>query len=239
MASLSRPDVAAVSVRGLRRVHRDGGRTLRSLDGVSLTVAVGEVVAVVGPSGSGKSTLLHLIAGLDRPDEGQVEVMGVTWGSMRGSARAQFRRRTCGFITQGISLLPPATAAENVEVPLLLDAVPGAERAHRVNAALASVGLSAEANKLPDQLSGGQQQRVAIARALVNNPAIMLADEPTASLDSTTAMAVVRLMLDVARSRHTSVVLVTHDRRVAALADREVVLRSGRISTAPAIEPGA
>jgi putative ABC transport system ATP-binding protein len=238
MASSSPRDAAAIAATDLSRVHRDGARALRSLDAVSLTVAVGEVVAVVGPSGSGKSTLLHLLAGLDRPDAGRVEVTGVTWDSMRGKALARFRRRTCGFVAQGASLLPAATAAENIEVPLLLDGVPAAERRDRVAEALAQVGLSGDADKLPDQLSGGQQQRVAIARALVNNPAIMLADEPTASLDSTTAIAVVDLMLGIARARHSSVVLVTHDPTVAAKADRTVTLRSGRLDVAPPAPTG-
>jgi ABC-type lipoprotein export system ATPase subunit len=238
MASSSPHEPAAVAATGLSRVHRDGTRELRSLDDVSLTVAVGEIVAVVGPSGSGKSTLLHLLAGLDRPDAGRVEVAGVAWSSLRGSDLARFRRRTCGFVAQGSSLLPPATAAENVEVPLLLDGVADAERRDRVTEALAQVGLEAEANKLPDQLSGGQQQRVAIARALVNNPAIMLADEPTASLDSATAIAVVDLMLEMARARHSSVVLVTHDPTVADKADRVVALRSGRLDVASKTAPG-
>jgi putative ABC transport system ATP-binding protein len=239
MASSLPHETPAVAATGLSRIHRDGTRELRSLDDVSLTVAVGEIVAVVGPSGSGKSTLLHLLAGLDRPDAGRVEVTGVAWDSMRGSALARFRRRTCGFVAQGSSLLPPATAAENVEVPLLLDGVPDAERRERVAEALAQVGLAPEANKLPDQLSGGQQQRVAIARALINNPVIMLADEPTASLDSTTAIAVIDLMLAMARSRHSSVVLVTHDPTVAHKADRSVTLRSGRLEVASQTASGA
>ncbi len=239
MGSSLPPELAAIAATGLSRVHRDGARTLRSLDDVSLTVAVGEVVAVVGPSGSGKSTLLHLLAGFDRPDAGRVEVAGIAWDSLRGSALARFRRRTCGFVAQGASLLAPATAAENIEVPLLLDGVAVAERRERVTEALAQVGLPAEANKLPDQLSGGQQQRVAIARALVNNPAIMFADEPTASLDSTTAIAVVDLMLAIARSRHSSVVLVTHDPTVAEKADRVVTLRSGRLEVPPPTANGA
>jgi putative ABC transport system ATP-binding protein len=239
MASSSPRDPAAIVATGLSRVHRDGARTLRSLDDVSLTVAAGEIVAIVGPSGSGKSTLLHLLAGLDRPDAGRVEVAGVAWDSMRGSALAQFRRRTCGYVAQGASLLAPATAAENIEVPLLLDGVRDAERRDRVAEALDQVGLPAEANKLPDQLSGGQQQRVAIARALVNKPAIVLADEPTAGLDSATAIAVVDLMLAIARSRHSSVVLVTHDPTVAAKADRVAALRSGRLDTAPDFATGA
>ncbi len=229
MASSLPPDTPAVRAVQLSRLHRDGTSTRRSLDGVSLTVAAGEIVAVVGPSGSGKSTLLHLLAGLDRPDEGTVEVTGVAWNSLRGPARARFRRRACGFVAQGASLLPPATAAENIEIPLLLDGVAGAERERRVADALSQVGLNGEANKLPDQLSGGQQQRVAIARALVTNPAVVLADEPTASLDSENAARVVDLILALARARGASVVLVTHDPTVAGQADRRIALHSGRL----------
>jgi putative ABC transport system ATP-binding protein len=222
------PDVAAVEAVGLRRVH--GGRQeVRSLDGVSLTVQAGEVVAIVGPSGSGKTTLLHVAGGLDPPDAVEVRVAGVDWSILRGEARARFRRRTCGFVLQGFSMIAPATAAENVELPLLLDDVDPDERRARVTVALDRVGLSGQGAKLPDQLSGGQQQRVAIARALVNDPALVLADEPTGSLDSETAMSVVTLLLAAARDRGAAVVLVTHDPGVAGRADRVVRLRSGRV----------
>src|SRR5687767_6087316 len=161
------PESAVVEAIGVSRTYRAGRARLRGLADVSLTVAPGEVVAVMGPSGSGKSTLLQILGGLDDPDEGHALVTGVDWRSLRGRARARFRRRTCGFITQSMTLLAPATAAENVEVPLLLDRVRRAERRRRVDDALASVGLADHGAKLPDQLSGGQQQRVAIARALV------------------------------------------------------------------------
>jgi len=202
---------------------------VRALDSVSLRVARGEVVAVVGPSGSGKSTLLFLLAGLDRPDAGTISVAGTDWQALGGAARARFRRRTCGFVAQGMALLPQATAAENVEVPLVLDGVAPAERTERVAAAIERVGLEAEARKLPDQLSGGQQQRVAIARALVTGPAVVLADEPTGNLDSATGQAIVRLLLDAAAERGAAVVLVTHDPAISAHADRVVALHSGRI----------
>jgi putative ABC transport system ATP-binding protein len=218
----------AVEATGLTRIHTDGGGELRSLHQVSLSVAAGEIVAVMGPSGSGKTTLLHLLGGFDGPDEGQVVVAGVDWRTLRGEARARFRRRTCGFVAQGLSLLPQATAAENVEVTLLLDGVDPAQRRERVAEALDRVGLAAEAAKLPDQLSGGQQQRVAIARALVGNPTVVLADEPTGSLDSATAAVVVRLLVAASREKGAAVVLVTHDPDVAAHADRTVRLRSGR-----------
>ena len=226
----------AVEATGLTRIHIDGGGELRSLHQVSLSVATGEIVAVMGPSGSGKTTLLHLLGGFDRPDEGQVVVAGVDWQTLRGDARARFRRRTCGFVAQGLSLLPQATAAENVEVTLLLDGVDAAQRRPRVSEALGRVGLAAEAAKLPDQLPGGQQQRVAIARALVGNPALVLADEPTGNLDSATAVVVVRLLVAASREKGAAVLLVTHDPDVAAYADRIVRLRSGRIDEGAAIE---
>jgi putative ABC transport system ATP-binding protein len=200
-----------------------------ALAGVSLAVAPGEVVAVMGPSGSGKSTLLFLLAGLDEPDSGHVRVAGVDWATLVGRPRAEFRRRICGFIAQGQTLLPQATAAENVEVPLLLDGVDPGDRERRVSAALADVGLAEQAAKLPDQLSGGEQQRVAVARALVGRPPLVLADEPTGSLDSETGQAVTQLLVAAARRRGCAVVLATHDPAVARHAGRIVTLHSGRI----------
>jgi putative ABC transport system ATP-binding protein len=224
-------DVPAVVATGLCRAYRASGQRRTALDRVSLTVGSGEVVAVVGPSGSGKSTLLYLLAGLDEPDEGGVRLAGVDWQTLRGGARARFRRRTCGFVTQNLALLPQATAAENVEVPLLLDGVDPAVRQRRTAEVLDSVGLGGDAAKLGDQLSGGQQQRVAIARALVMGPAVVLADEPTGNLDSGNADAVTRLLVTAARERHAAVVLVTHDPAVAGHADRVVHLHSGRVRT--------
>jgi putative ABC transport system ATP-binding protein len=202
---------------------------LHGLVDVSLTVAPGDVVAVMGPSGSGKSTLLQILGGLDKPDEGRALVAGVDWRTLRGRARARFRRRNCGFIAQSMSLLAAATAAENVEVPLLLDRVAPAERRRRTDDALASVGLADCRAKLPDQLSGGQQQRVAIARALVTEPAVLLADEPTGSLDSETAATVTQLLVTAAAERGTSIVLVTHDPAIAGYASRLVMLHSGHL----------
>jgi len=219
----------AVEARALTRTYPAAGRPVLGLQDVSLRVAGGEVVAVTGPSGSGKSTLLFLLAGLDRPDGGEVRVAGTDWRTLDGPARARFRRRTCGFIAQGMALLPQATAAENVAVPLLLDGVGPDDRQARVAGALEAVGLAGDGEKLPDQLSGGQQQRVAIARALVTRPAVVLADEPTANLDSAAAQAITRLLLAAARERGAAVVLVTHDPDVARHADRLVRLRSGRL----------
>ncbi|NJC72006.1 ABC transporter ATP-binding protein [Planosporangium thailandense] len=222
----------AVEAIALTRRYRAGGQRVSGLDHVSLTAARGEVVAVMGPSGSGKSTLLYLLAGLDDPDDGCALITGVDWRSVRGRARDRLRLHACGFIPQGMSLLPQATAAENVEVPLLVGGVGRTERRDRTAEILDRVGLSDSAAKLPDQLSGGQQQRIAIARALVSRPAVVLADEPTGSLDSATAEVVTRLLVGAATEQHAAVVLVTHDPSVAQLADRVVNLHSGHLDPA-------
>jgi putative ABC transport system ATP-binding protein len=224
----------AVEAIDLSRVYPTGG----GLRGLDLATAPGEVLAVVGPSGSGKSTLLYLLGGLDDPDSGSVRIAGVDWHHLRGAKRAAFRRTACGFVTQGQSLLPQATAAENVEVPLVLAGVAGAERRQRVEEILDRVGLAEHAAKLPDQLSGGQQQRVGLARALVNRPAVVLADEPTGSLDSATAEAIITLLIETAAALSATVVVVTHNPQVAARAHRIVALHSGWTATPqPAEEP--
>lgn len=215
---------------GLNRTYGETTQKLAALKNVSLSVPRGEVVAIMGPSGSGKSTLLFILAGLDRPDAGYVKLAQTDWSSLSGSSRAQFRRRNCGFIAQGLSLLPQATAAENVEVPLLLDGVEPSQRSRRVSEALERVGLTNLAGSLTDELSGGEQQRVAIARALVLRPAVLLADEPTGSLDSVTAQSVVRYLVEEARERNTAVILVTHDPAIARHAGRIVTMHSGELT---------
>ncbi len=232
-------EAAAVEAIELTHVYQAGRQSVNGLDRVSLTLAAGEIVAVMGPSGSGKSTLLSLLAGLDTPDSGSARISGVDWQSMKGKERARFRRRACGYIAQGIALLPQATASENVEVPMLLDGREPEERHRAVSSALERVGLDDHADKLPEQLSGGEQQRVAIARALINEPAVVLADEPTGNLDSSTAQSVVKLLLDAAGAQGAAVVLVTHDPAVAGRAQRTVNLHSGRLDTAaPSGPPG-
>jgi len=225
------PESPALEAIALTRTYRSGRERVSGLDQVSLAVAPGEVVAVMGASGSGKSTLLYLLSGLDEPEDGCALIAGVDWRTVRGRARAELRRRTCGLIPQGMSLLPQATAAENVEVPLLLSGIPAAKRRERTAEMLARVGLTEWAGKLPDELSGGQQQRVAIARALAVTPAAVLADEPTASLDSVTAQEITDLLVSTATEQHAAVLLVTHDPAVADRADRIVTLRSGQLET--------
>ena len=231
------PDVPAVQATDVTRIHNAHEGEVRALDGVSITAARGEVVAVVGPSGSGKSTLLFLLAGLDTPDGGHVLVDGSDWALMQGSDRARFRRRTCGFVAQGMALLPQATAAENIEVPLVLDGVDHADRRTRVAEALAraervlrDVGLGDRMHHRPGALSGGQQQRVAIARALITRPAVVFADEPTGALDTGTGRAVLALLREVVDADGHTVVMVTHDPVAAAHADRVILLADGRIA---------
>ncbi len=222
--------VLAVEAVGLTRTYGGAGARLPALKSVSLNVVRGEVVAVTGPSGSGKSTLLAILAGLDLPETGIARLAGTDWQTLAGSDRARFRRRHCGFIAQGLALLPQATAAENIEVPLLLDSIAAAERARRVVRALERVGLSHLTASLTDELSGGEQQRVAIARALVLEPAVVLADEPTCNLDSVTAQTIARLLVSAARERGAAVILVTHDPAIAQHADRIVTMHSGAIA---------
>jgi putative ABC transport system ATP-binding protein len=228
-------ETPAVEALDVTRVYRPGTpHAVRSLDHVSVSIAPAEVVAVMGPSGSGKSTLLYLLGGLDEPDEGAVLLAGVDWARLEGRERAHFRRTHCGFIVQGLSLLPQATAAENVEVPLLLDGVAVAERGRRVAEVLELVELADESAKLPDQLSGGQQQRVAIARALVTDPTVVLADEPTGNLDSATGQIVAQLLVQAANERGSAVVIVTHDPSIARHAQRTIEMHSGAIRPPPA-----
>ncbi len=223
------PGPALEAIRVSRSFGR-GGQVLAALKQVSVSVARGEVVAIMGPSGSGKSTLLYALAGLDQPDTGTVKLAGTDWNSLAGTDRARFRRRNCGFIAQGMTLLPQATAAENIEAPLLLDGVKIAERARRVAQALDRVAMTRLADQLTDELSGGEQQRIAIARALVLDPSVVLADEPTGSLDAATAQIIARLLVAAATERGAAVVLVTHDPAIARHATRIITLNSGALA---------
>lgn len=216
----------AVEVRGLRRTYASNVEGVRALRDVDLSIGVGEFVAVMGPSGSGKSTLLHLVGGLDRPDSGQVLIEGQSLAGMSDEALAHLRRRRLGFVLQFFNLFPLLSAAENVAFPLLLDG--RRDALARAEEALGRVGLSARARHRPGELSGGEQQRVAVARALVTRPAIVLADEPTGSLDSLAGEDVLRL-LRAAADDGQAVLLITHDAQAAAYADRVVRLRDGEV----------
>jgi putative ABC transport system ATP-binding protein len=216
-----------ITVRDLVMRLPSGGQSLTILDGVSLEVAAGEVVAVTGPSGSGKSTLLGLLAGLDTPSAGSITVDGVEVTRLGEAELARFRRRTIGFVFQSYHLIPTLTALENVAVPLEL-----AGTAHPLPAArrlLDEVGLASRADHYPAQLSGGEQQRVAIARAVALAPPVLLADEPTGNLDSATGGHIIDVLLALNRQRGSTLVLVTHDAALAARAGRAIALRDGRL----------
>jgi putative ABC transport system ATP-binding protein len=204
-----------------------GGRLLTILDGVSLDVAAGEVVAVTGPSGSGKSTLLGLVAGLDRPTSGSIALEGVEITGLGEDALARLRRDTIGYVFQSYHLIPTLTAAENVAVPLELAGRRDAPV--RALALLESVGLAGRAGHYPAQLSGGEQQRVALARAVALRPRLLLADEPTGNLDSATGIQIVELLLALNREHGSTLMLVTHDPALAGHAGRVVRLRDGRL----------
>jgi putative ABC transport system ATP-binding protein len=215
-----------IELRGVSKTVQSGDHPLTILHPLDYAIASGEFVAIVGPSGSGKSTLLGLLAGLDAPTTGQIVIDGVDITRLSEDALARLRGDTIGFVFQFFHLVPSLTALENVLIPMEIagrrDAM---ARAHQL---VAEVGLSDRAHHYPSQLSGGEQQRVAIARALANDPPIVLADEPTGNLDSTTGRHIMELLLDVRRARRSTLVLVTHDAELASLADRKLVLRDGR-----------
>ncbi len=212
-----------------------GGHTLTVLDHVSLEIPDKQTVAIVGPSGSGKSTLLGLMAGLDRPTSGTIEINGVELSSMSESALAEFRRDTIGYVFQAFHLIPTLTALENVAVPLELQADP---RAHsRAAELLMAVGLGDRRQHYPVQLSGGEQQRVAIARAFACRPPILLADEPTGNLDSAAGRQVLALLLDLHRDVGATLVLVTHELEIAHTMERVITLKDGRIESDRFLRP--
>ncbi len=217
-----------LGLRNVTRVHGSGDAAVKALDGLSISVAAGQFVAVMGPSGSGKSTLLHLAGGLDTPTSGLVEVEGTDVGALSVSGRAALRRRHVGYVFQDFNLIPTLTAAENVSLPRELDGI--GRRAARREAlqALAELDIEELADRFPDEMSGGQQQRAAIARAIVGERQLLLADEPTGALDSHTGEAVLELLRDRADAG-SAVVLVTHDARFAAWADRVIFLRDGTV----------
>jgi ABC-type lipoprotein export system ATPase subunit len=214
-----------IETRDLTRVYGDGEK-IRALDGVNLRVAAGEFVAIMGPSGSGKSTLLNMIGALDRPSGGQVLIGGRDLATIRDKDR--FRAETVGFVFQLHNLIPTLTARENVEVPMMGHAGAGARR-RRAEELLALVGLAERMGHRPGQLSGGQRQRVAVARALANRPPLVLADEPTGSLDTAAGDSLLRLLRDLQRSQGTTFVVVTHDTAVARQTDRVIAMRDGRV----------
>ena len=213
----------------LTRRYKVGKAGVAALSDVELTVPTGEFTALVGPSGSGKSTLLNLIGGLDRPTSGEIRVNGLSLGGAAEQDLVRYRRERVGFIFQSFNLLPTFTALENVEAPLMLAEMPRGKRRERATELLASVGLAERMLHKPNELSGGEKQRVAIARALANRPLLLLADEPTGNLDSKTGGAILALLCDLLKSQGLTMIMVTHDPEVAALANRIIHLRDGSI----------
>jgi putative ABC transport system ATP-binding protein len=213
----------------LTKVYGTGDTAVVALDHVDLTVNPGEFVAVMGPSGCGKSTLLHLLGGLDRPSEGNVSIDGQPLAKMSDNALTQLRRRKIGFVFQFFNLIPILSSVENASLPLLLDGANSAQTKQKATEWLTKVGLEHRLASRPDQLSAGQQQRVAIARALITDPVLVLADEPTGNLDTKSADEIAALLKQVAKTWGRAVLMVTHDPRIAAYADRIVFLKDGKI----------
>ncbi|MCX5195183.1 ABC transporter ATP-binding protein [Streptomyces sp. NBC_00249] len=218
-----------VAVRDLRRSFGSGERTVHALRGVSFEARRGELTALKGRSGSGKTTLMNLVGGLDTPTGGTVELDGTDLAALDEDARLALRRDRIGFVFQSFGLIPVLTAAENIGVPMRMRKVPARQREERVRTLLALVGLAEHAEQRPGELSGGQQQRVALARALANEPALIIADEPTGQLDSETGRSIMRLLRAVVRSEGVTALVATHDPELMELADRVVELRDGRI----------
>jgi len=223
----------------LTKTFHLGDQDIHALVGVSISVSQGEFVAIMGASGSGKSTLLHLIGGLELPDDGAIHIEGRDITDLSDRQRTLFRRREMGIIFQTYNLLPTLSARENVAVPLLIEGVANAEIDRRVDKIIRLVHLEQRANHRPQSMSGGEQQRVAIARALLNDPVVILADEPTGNLDSINAIEIWQLLRELAHEHGRTVVMVTHEALAASYADRAYVLKDGRIiGTITDVEPG-
>ncbi len=218
-----------LETRQLTKRYQMGDVTVTALNDVNFAVERGEFVAIMGPSGSGKSTLLHLLGGLDTPTSGEVVLAGQALSQLSDDQITRFRRQKIGFIFQFYNLLPTLTAAENVVLPLLIDGRTASEYKARLQVLLSLVSLEDRASHLPDQLSGGQQQRVAIARAFINDPEIVLADEPTGNLDSRSGKSILDLLRKACHELEATIVIVTHDPRAASYADRVVFLKDGQI----------
>jgi putative ABC transport system ATP-binding protein len=225
-AEAARP---VIKLEGVHKTYVMGDVQVHALRGVSLDIAEGEFVAIMGTSGSGKSTMMNIVGCLDRPTRGTYVLDGQDVSALSKDERADIRSRKIGFVFQGFNLLSRTSALENVELPMLYAGVEAGERRRRAAAALLSVGLAGREQNHPNQLSGGQQQRVAIARALVNDPTLILADEPTGALDSRTSVEVMEIFQRLNRERGITLVLVTHEPDIAAYADRVVVFKDGRI----------
>lgn len=219
-----------VVIRNLSKIYAQGEIQVTALDKITLDIATGEFLTLMGPSGSGKSTLLHIIAGVDRPTSGACLVQGVDVTKLNESRLADWRNQNVGFVFQTFNLIPVLTAFENVELPLLLTQLKRAQRRKQVEAALELVGLADRMHHLPKQLSGGQEQRVAIARALVTDPKLVVADEPTGNLDSHSAQEVLGILQSLSREAGKTVIMVTHDPKAAAFGSRSIHLEKGELT---------
>jgi putative ABC transport system ATP-binding protein len=219
-----------ISLRDIRRVYDLGEVRVEALKGVSLDIPRGQFVAIMGTSGSGKSTMLNILGCLDRPTSGTYHLDGIDVSTFSPAERADIRNQKIGFIFQSFNLLPRTSVWENIEAPMLYSGVPKAERALRIEAAMKVVGIPEKAKALPNQLSGGQQQRVAVARALVNRPAILLADEPTGNLDSTTSEEIMRFLQNLNREKGITLLMVTHEHDIAAYATRVIHMKDGHLT---------
>ncbi len=217
-----------ISLTDIRRVFTMGDQQFEALKGVSYSVAAGEFVAIMGASGSGKSTCMNILGCLDRPTSGQYLLDGLDVGAMNPNQLADIRNKKLGFVFQGFNLLARTPAVENVELPLVYAGINAKERRHKALIAMEQVGLSGKEKNHSSQLSGGQQQRVAIARALVNNPAVILADEPTGNLDSATSEEIMSLFMNLNKQGIT-IIMVTHEHDVAAYAGRQITFKDGKI----------
>ena len=223
----------------LERIHKTyhmGDIEVHALRGPSLSVDRGEFVAIMGPSGSGKSTMMNIIGCLDRPTKGQYFLEDADVSKVDRAGLADIRNKSVGFVFQSFNLVPRTSALENVELPLIYAGVGAGERAKRARAALAEVGLAERERSMPNQLSGGQQQRVAVARALVNNPSIILADEPTGALDTRTSVEVMEIFQRLNRERNLTIIIVTHEHDIAEYAKRVIHFRDGRIHSDAPVE---
>lgn len=229
MSQLSQNTTNAISIKNLSKIYKIGSEKVIALDDVSLDIEKGEICCLIGTSGSGKSTLLNMIAGLEKPTSGSIELNNIHVEKLSESKLARFRQDNLGFVFQAYNLLPTMTAVENVAMPLMFKGIRKKKRTQMAKDMLKIVGLSKRLKHKPTQMSGGQQQRVAIARAFASSPSIMLADEPTGNLDSATTLEVMKMMVSLVRKNNQTMILVTHDSELSVYADRVIHILDGKI----------